>query len=144
MSFIDPSSIAIPIDRPTMPDYRELTFAHEDDFNFSLRLGELMRDLLAFYNHEFDYNSHVVSISRQGLTTKDFLRWSRRDEEKERLTDGTAFYRFCVEDPYEDRLNLGRFVTPLRYSMFRMALHQAQLNGFGYLDLKRRGARVME
>ncbi|KNH07600.1 hypothetical protein XU18_1694 [Perkinsela sp. CCAP 1560/4] len=142
MDFIHPESILIPKGHPTVPDYREIALAGTQGHTC---LGWYMRDFLKFYNHEFDYNNTVVSLSRKGITTKEYLGWGLRDEERMHGTDGNAFfYRFCVEDPYENRLNLGRFVTPLRYSMFRMALHQAQLNGFGYLNLKNYGAKIVD
>ena len=136
--FIHPESISIPCDSPTIPVHRPLV--QDGEYRHFL-LGYLMRDFLTFYNYEFDYYNSVVSLSRKVHTTKSSLGWGLREEERLHGTAGnSAFYRFCVEDPYEDHLSLGRFVSPLRFTKLRMALHFAQLNGFGYANLKELGA----
>eukprot|EP00760_Papus_ankaliazontas_P022007 PhM_4_TR18784/c1_g2_i2/m.21560 len=101
-----------------------------------------MRDFLDFYNKELDYAENVVSLSRPGLTTKASLQWTQAVEEQARALAGggggaagantSSWYRLAVEDPFEVNLNLGRFVTPLRYGLFRTALHTAYGNGLGY------------
>ena len=140
MVFIPPESIRVPIREPVLPLYNALHLGEDGD---QYALGSSLRDFLHFYNHEFDFHRHVVSLSRQGLTSKEELGWTAQDEERMRGNESnTFFYRLCIEDPYEDRLNLGRFVTPLRYGMFRLAFHHAQLNGLGFHDLSKQGAEV--
>ena len=142
MTFVHPDSVSVPHRCPTIPKYRQIFLSQAERHR---TLGWYMRDFLTFYNYEFDFSRSVISLSQSGITDKSLLRWGIRDEERMHETDGrTFFYRLCIEDPYEDRLNLGRFVTPLRYSMFRMALHQAQLNGFGYLNLKDHGVKIVD
>ena len=138
MNFIDPQSITVPTQEPVLPKYS--VFDLEEQRN---ELGFHMRDFLTFYNHEFDFSNDVVTLSRPSKTKKADLEWTSQDEEKMRGDGNAFFYRLCIEDPYEDRLNLGRFVTPLRYGMLRLALHQAQINGLGYMDLGRNGAKII-
>ncbi|CCW65841.1 unnamed protein product [Phytomonas sp. EM1] len=81
--------------------------------------GRLLMEFFLFYAHEFDWANHVVSLNRKGITTKRMLGW---DSEAIAPLSPTAAppsggarrggnltrYSFCIEDPYEENLNLGR------------------------------------
>eukprot|EP00759_Apiculatamorpha_spiralis_P040454 PhF_6_TR39018/c0_g1_i1/m.58396/K13291/TUT; terminal uridylyltransferase len=129
MRFIPPMSVVVNKKEPLLPVHSPLLtpLPHPE------HLGFLFRDFLRFYNREFDFQNHVISLNKPGITTKQELGWTQGDEEKKRGFGGETFwYRLCIEDPYEDRLNLGRFVTPMRYGTFRLAMHDAMKNGLGY------------
>eukprot|EP00658_Telonema_sp_P-2_P077432 TRINITY_DN7002_c0_g1_i1.p1 TRINITY_DN7002_c0_g1~~TRINITY_DN7002_c0_g1_i1.p1 ORF type:complete len:645 (-),score=164.04 TRINITY_DN7002_c0_g1_i1:126-2060(-) len=71
-------------------------------------MGRLLAGFFAFYAFEFNWNEHVVTLNRSGEpTAKEDLQWH----------DGTVVqgkkstrYLQCIEDPYEDNLNLGRHI----------------------------------
>jgi len=130
IEWINPASVEIPRKEPVLPVYSPLVFPPTDESH--RELGFHMRDFLRFYNQEFDYAQHVVTLSRKGLTTKQDLDWTLSCEEKSRAMGGSFWYRLCLEDPYEERLNLGRFVTPMKFDMFRSAMTNAVGNGLGY------------
>eukprot|EP00672_Neobodo_designis_P025101 CAMPEP_0174851380 /NCGR_PEP_ID=MMETSP1114-20130205/23158_1 /TAXON_ID=312471 /ORGANISM="Neobodo designis, Strain CCAP 1951/1" /LENGTH=628 /DNA_ID=CAMNT_0016085915 /DNA_START=28 /DNA_END=1910 /DNA_ORIENTATION=+ len=69
-------------------------------------MGRLLYEFFAFYCFEFDWANHVVSLNREGVTTKAELGWTERDEV--RLSRRNVRYLMCIEDPYEENLNLGR------------------------------------
>jgi hypothetical protein len=93
------------------PQYEELvppTVAEDTAAMSALHkeMGHLLYEFFAFYCFEFDWEHHVVSLNREGITTKDDLGWTERDEV--RLSKRNVRYLMCIEDPYEENLNLGR------------------------------------
>lgn len=93
--------------------------------------GTLLIEFFYFYAVEFDWQRHVVSLNRREITTKQSLGWvggelgdASRRMAMNHVTESTSTgittsttstvrrhvtqYNFCIEDPYEDNLNLGR------------------------------------
>ena len=71
-------------------------------------LGALLLDFFAFYAQRFDWATEVVSVNRAGPTTKAMLGWWHQGDNMP--TTATTGHAMCVEDPYEDGLNLLRRV----------------------------------
>jgi hypothetical protein len=76
------------------------------------QMGRLLYEFFAFYCFEFDWDSHVVSLNREHVTTKAELGWTDGDEV--RLAKRNTRYLMCIEDPYEENLNLGRHLGEVR------------------------------
>ncbi|KPA77290.1 putative mitochondrial RNA editing 3' terminal uridylyl transferase 1 [Leptomonas pyrrhocoris] len=112
--------------------------------------GELLLGFFYYYAFDFDWDFHVVSLNRPGVTTKAMLGWAVEDvavplsgggpmdgaigggglhppgpqqlqqndlsnvggggggAAAARRNRSTTRYSFCIEDPYEENLNLGR------------------------------------
>lgn len=80
--------------------------------------GDLLVEFFYFYAIEFDWENYVVSLNRQGVTTKRELGWIEEGDFQSLsgISDGPGGqlrrhhvrYNFCIEDPYEENLNLGR------------------------------------
>lgn len=72
------------------------------------QMGELLVGFYAFYCFEFDWDRHVVTLNRSGEPTlKEDLQWNDVPVVQGKKT---TRYLQCIEDPYEDNLNLGRHV----------------------------------
>lgn len=101
--------------------------------------GHLVDDFFNFYNHEFNYDKHVISLSRgKQVTTKEELQWTLEMEDvlKMRSAEGERIaYRLCIEDPYETNLNLGRNVSQFRFDVFKQNMIRAQLTAMEFLPL---------
>jgi hypothetical protein len=74
-------------------------------------MGRLLMDFFKFYSCEFDWELHVVSLNRKGITTKAQLGWDEEDVQQGRKH---TRYMMCIEDPYEENLNLGRHLGPTK------------------------------
>lgn len=102
-------------------------------------IGHLVDDFFAFYNAEFEYDKHVITLSRSGLTTREELQWTLEMEDllKMRSAEGERIaYRLCIEDPYETNLNLGRNVSQFRFDIFKQNMIRAQMTALEFLPLK--------
>ncbi|KEG13543.1 putative poly(A) polymerase [Trypanosoma grayi] len=121
LRFIPPTAIDVAQVSP-VPPYLPL----EPPRNDGLELGEQVVDFLQFYMHEFDAVSHVISLSRPGVTTKEQLNWTKNAEDLARMNGEKIHYQWCIEDPYELNLNVGRNVTPLKRDFLRKHLERAR------------------
>lgn len=116
--FVDPASVSPklstagyskdPVYEPLIP----ATLTDEGRKELHLRTGRLLLGFFAFYCFEFDWENHVVSLNRPGITTKAQLGWTPADEV--RLSKRSTRYEMCIEDPYEENLNLGRHIGECR------------------------------
>ena len=123
--FIDPNSIpehltaenADPVYRPLIPT--ELSESPDGRQRRHQQMGEMLFDFFAFYTTEFDWESEVVSLNRPSKTTKELLAWTLQDECRLTRQSNKSFrYTLCIEDPYEDNLNLGRHMGECRWRKF--------------------------
>ena len=72
-------------------------------------LARIILHFFSFYTYEFNWDNHVISIKSRGIITKNELNWMP-DQSKEK----GAKYLLCIEDPYENNLNLGRHIGVVR------------------------------
>ena len=101
-------------------------------------VGYMIDDFFNFYNNEFRFDQHVVSLSRPELTTRAELNWTLEQEDvlKMRSAEGEKIaYRLCIEDPYETNLSLGRHVTSFKFDVFKQNMIRAQLTAMEFLPL---------
>nr|CCC96058.1 unnamed protein product [Trypanosoma congolense IL3000] len=124
VQFVCPESIDVANVEP-MPPHIPL----EEPANNGEELGEQVLDFLNFFSHEFDSERNVISISRPGITTKENLRWTKGAEDFARMNGEKVHYQWCIEDPYELNLNVGRSVTPLKRDFLLKHLEKARNTG---------------
>lgn len=101
-------------------------------------IGYMINDFFNFYNHEFQYDKEVISLSRPGITLRGDLNWTLEQEDflKMRSAEGEKIaFRLCIEDPYEENLNLGRNVTPFKMDLFKQSMIRAQMTAMEFLPL---------
>ncbi|KAG0337561.1 hypothetical protein BG004_007602 [Podila humilis] len=83
-------------------------------------VGELLYEFFRYFASEFRYATHVVSIRKGGLLTKEMKEWTKdqtqAQAESKPQTNVKNRYLFCIEDPFELDHNIGRPVD--RYSLF--------------------------
>jgi DNA polymerase sigma len=103
-------------------------------------VGFMLDDFFNFYNNEFDFSKHVISLNRgKALVTKEELKWTLEMEDvlKMRSAEGERIaYRMCIEDPYEENLNLGRNVSQFRFDIFKQNMIRAQMTALEFLPLE--------
>ncbi|EPY34442.1 poly(A) polymerase [Strigomonas culicis] len=108
----------------------------QDDAS-AARVGEWALDFVRFYLHEFDYERDVASLSRgaaaAGLVTTEALQWTRQEEYAARGRGEYLFYRFCIEDPYEINLNVGRHMSSVKLMIFKKHLEKALETGLAFI-----------
>ncbi|ESL08877.1 hypothetical protein TRSC58_03412 [Trypanosoma rangeli SC58] len=121
LQFIPPTAIDVAKVAP-VPPYLPL----EPPQNDGVELGERVLDFLQFYMNEFDAARHVISLSRPGITTKEQLNWTKDAEDRARMNGEKINYQWCIEDPYELNLNVGRNVTPLKRDFLRKHMDKAR------------------
>ena len=80
-----------------------------------LEMGRLLMGFFRFYCFEFDWTKNVVSLNRPGITTKEQLGWTESGEIHMGKPGKNVRYTMCIEDPYEDNLNLGRHIGACRW-----------------------------
>lgn len=115
--FVDPldipASLAHPLHSPD-PLYvpmEDSSLSDEFRSRRDLMMGELLVDFFRFYAFEFNWRDHVVSLNRAEITTKEQLGWAKEDVMHGRRH---TRYSLCIEDPYEENLNLGRHIGPTK------------------------------
>jgi hypothetical protein len=93
-------------------------------------MGSLLVGFFAFYCFEFDWVNHVVSLNRPGITTKAQLGWKTGDEIRlgRPGVGKNVRYTFCIEDPYEENLNLGRHIGECRWRKVQTEFHRAMVS----------------
>jgi hypothetical protein len=93
----------VPIDSPNMDEQAKI--------QLYVQMGDLLLGFFRYYALEFDWAKNVVSLNRRETTTKESLGWDR-----EELLPGrkNTRYELCIEDPYEENLNLGRHIGPTK------------------------------
>jgi hypothetical protein len=74
-------------------------------------------------------DEHVISLSREGVTTKASLGWTRAAEDQKLMLQEKVSYRLCIEDPYEINLNVGRNVTGFKLDMMRKHFEMGRNTG---------------
>ncbi|KAG0033792.1 hypothetical protein BGZ81_007261 [Podila clonocystis] len=81
-------------------------------------VGELLYEFFRYFASEFRYATHVVSIRKGGLLTKEMKEWTKdyTQSQAESKSNVKNRYLFCIEDPFELDHNVGRPVD--RYSLF--------------------------
>ncbi|KAH9578888.1 PAP/25A-associated [Trypanosoma melophagium] len=121
LQFVPPDAIDVAQIQP-VPPYLPLEPLEDD----GEELGEQIVDFLNFYLYEFDAANHVISLSRPGITTKEQLNWTKTAEDFARMNGEKIHYQWCIEDPYELNLNVGRNVTPLKRDFLRKHLEKAR------------------
>ncbi|KEG07578.1 putative RNA editing 3 terminal uridylyl transferase 1 [Trypanosoma grayi] len=107
--------------------------------------GEMLVGFFYFYSFEFDWEHHVVSLNRPGITTKKMLGWHVEDVVPPMSStvgsggggggnsSGGAKrhptrYELCIEDPYEENLNLGRHIGITKSLRVRTELYRGLLS----------------
>lgn len=118
-STIDPLPRALPLEAPSDPE----------------RIGRLLIEFLEYYRYEFDVENDVVTLSRESRTTKEALNWTKTAEDMKIINAEKVAYRFCIEDPYEINLNVGRNVTAFKLDMMRKTIERGIETGMGLVDL---------
>ena len=88
-----------------------------------------MLDFLDYYLDEYQMDEHAISLSRDGITTKESLGWTRTAEDQKMMSQEKVAYRLCIEDPYEVNLNVGRNVTAFKLDMMRKHFEMARETG---------------
>lgn len=109
-----------------MPPYMPLEAPRQD----GQVLAEMVQDFLHFYLDEFQADTEVISLNRPPReTTKEMLTWTKQAEDMARIRGEKVHYRWCIEDPYEYNLNVGRNVTPFKLMLLRKHMERAQETG---------------
>ena len=75
-----------------------------------LEMGSMLLGFFYYYCFEFDWQHNVVSLNREHVTTKASLNWKEESSGQGATKSRTVRYQLCIEDPYEENLNLGRHV----------------------------------
>lgn len=127
----------------------------EKDEQAAALVGGWALDFTRFYLHEFDYQHEVVCISRGAerfspstehtssgagavaaahplYVTKEMLQWTKQEEYMARSRGEYLFYRFCIEDPYEMNLNVGRHMSSVKLMIFKKHLEKALETGLSF------------
>ncbi|EKF31560.1 hypothetical protein MOQ_004602 [Trypanosoma cruzi marinkellei] len=84
--------------------------------------GELDSCVAGFFSFyaSFSWEEFVVSLrARDGDVTRESLGWVEASEVKAIKLKDRVWYRMCIEDPYEDNLNLGRHLSPKKFAFVR-------------------------
>lgn len=121
VQFVAPEAVDVAKVSP-VPPYLPL----EPLLNDGEELGEQILDFMDFYQHEFDPALNVISLSRPGITTREQLNWTKNAEGLARMNGEKISYQWCIEDPYELNLNVGRNVTPLKLDILRKHMAKAR------------------
>lgn len=126
-TFVDPRDDEwLPV-LPTVPAYGEVSYiplwpypaGSADDAACKTELGAAICGFFRFYAEEFDWADEVVSLRRDcsapgGVVTKQSLGWTAGSETDTVILRDRVFYGICIEDVYEDDLNLGRHLSPAK------------------------------
>ena len=116
-TFVDPHSIPFSPDPATFSKYAthmEIAPKAKADPTFDQRVAEAVAGFFRFYAVYFDWKSNVVSINRPSVTTKDWMKWIEANQIHSKVFRERVWYHFCIEDPYEENLNLGRHVSSIK------------------------------
>ncbi|KAG5495558.1 hypothetical protein GH5_03221 [Leishmania sp. Ghana 2012 LV757] len=90
-------------------------------------LADMLIDFVGYFLDEFSPETEVMSLTRPaGETTKEMLSWTKQAEDMARIRGEKVHYRWCIEDPYEYDLNVGRNVTPFKLMLLRKHLERAR------------------
>ncbi|CAG9580380.1 conserved hypothetical protein [Leishmania major strain Friedlin] len=90
-------------------------------------LADMLMDFVSYYLDEFAPETEVMSLTRAaGETTTEMLSWTKQAEDMARIRGEKIHYRWCIEDPYEYDLNVGRNVTPFKLMLLRKHLERAR------------------
>ena len=108
----------IPRPEDATPSYQPM-LSEEDKSDFAafdVKMGNILSGFFRFYASMFNWERNVISINTPEEVPKKRYGWI---QEKEIAGDGVKFkdrvwYRGCIEDPYEDNLNLGRHLSPIK------------------------------
>lgn len=118
-STIDPLPRGLPLHPPKDPE----------------RIGQLLIEFMEYYRYDFNIDQDVVTLSRESRTTKEALNWTKTAEDMKIINAEKVAYRFCIEDPYEINLNVGRNVTPFKLDMMKKTFEKGIETGMGLIQL---------
>ncbi|CBH12517.1 KRET1 [Trypanosoma brucei gambiense DAL972] len=102
--------------------------------------GDMLVGFFYFYSFEFDWGHNVISLNRPGITTKRMLGWHVEDVVPVASTSVSSGgggsnvkrhptrYELCIEDPYEENLNLGRHIGVTKSLRVRTELYRGLLS----------------
>lgn len=134
-SFVDPTTVsAVPTPEQLTVPYMPLRPPSEDggesESDRIQRLGRLLRGFFYFYGYAFDWSSEVVSLRTNcqepdGILTRDAAGWTMEKEVNSIILRNRVFYNLCIDDVYEDNLNLGRHLSQLKGGWVRQQFRQA-------------------
>lgn len=114
---------------PRLPPYLALSVPDSSEW-----VGALVLDFLSFYLHRFPWDSDVISLSKEGVTRKTELNWTKTAEDiKRQGSHERAFFRLCIEDPYEVDLNVGRNVSPFKLDIMKKHFEKGAATGLGLI-----------
>jgi hypothetical protein len=86
---------------------------------FDAELGELILGFFKFYAFDFAWDDGVISITSDGAVSKASLMWTLENEVQAVKFRDRVWYRMCIEDPFEENLNLARHVSPVKLKKIR-------------------------
>ena len=114
VSFVDPQSVdGSPQNAPVAGTYVPLLDPQErDSAEFLRALADAVFGFFCYFAHEFDWESEVVSISREGVTKRAPAKNAPPSESGVHHASSASAHRlsFCglsIEDPYEAGRDLG-------------------------------------
>ncbi|CCW67717.1 unnamed protein product [Phytomonas sp. Hart1] len=121
VKFVDPERCDV-AHIPSLPSYLPLEHPAQN----GSELGDMVLDFLNYYLHEFNPETEVISLSRADKTTKEMIYWTKQAEDMARISGEKVSYRWCIEDPFEHNLNVGRYVTPFKLTLLRKHMERAK------------------
>ncbi|CCW60398.1 unnamed protein product [Phytomonas sp. EM1] len=121
VEFVEPERCDVAHIAP-LPSYLPLELPTQN----GCELGDMVLDFLNFYLHEFNADTEVITLSRTEKTTKEMLHWTKQAEDMARICGEKVNYRWCIEDPFEHNLNVGRYVTPFKLTLLRKHMERAK------------------
>jgi hypothetical protein len=93
---------------------------------FDLELGGMIAHFFRFFGYEFGWDTTVVSIGEETVLRKERVGWTQGKEVMAQKFRDRIWYRACIEDPFEENLNLARHLSPRKMlhviSVFRCAV----------------------
>ena len=106
---------------PILPENTQLAATQE-------KMGQLLTDFFKFYATEFDWDKHVITLNRPGITEKKTIGWTSENEVKLSRQSKNVRYVICIEDPYEPNLNLGRHLGVCKARKIKAEFRRAALS----------------
>eukprot|EP00331_Platyophrya_macrostoma_P002942 CAMPEP_0176429346 /NCGR_PEP_ID=MMETSP0127-20121128/13663_1 /TAXON_ID=938130 /ORGANISM="Platyophrya macrostoma, Strain WH" /LENGTH=399 /DNA_ID=CAMNT_0017811147 /DNA_START=339 /DNA_END=1538 /DNA_ORIENTATION=- len=119
VEYVPPSSISPSLDDKEALTYLPMLPEETSRSSFTTSVAELITGFFRFYAFEFDWKREVISVSRgTSKVLKEDLQWIESREIMSLIFRERVWYRLCIEDPFEENLNLGRHVSPIKMNKF--------------------------